>query len=157
MGDVWYQDNLEYLSDLLTPYPLPPPFYCIFGVYIFFTFWKSVGRGLHGLHGLKEATPLGGVQPFHRGEGGAIAYSLYPYQQCFRESAFLAFLTIYILSFISFSKVTLRPEYKFDKFALIDFCLASDTFDSRNSSVFFLILLFQAVYTIHVQINLNKI
>ena len=38
MGDVWYQDNLEYLSDLLTPYPLPPPFYCIFGVYIFFTF-----------------------------------------------------------------------------------------------------------------------
>ena len=35
MGDVWYQDNLEYLSDLLAPYPLPPPFYCIFGVYIF--------------------------------------------------------------------------------------------------------------------------
>ena len=61
---------------------------------------------------------------FYRGGGGAIAYSLYPYQQCFRESAFLAFLTIYILSFISFSKVTLRPEYKFDKFALIDFCLA---------------------------------
>ena len=58
------------------------------------------------------------------GVGGAIAYSLYPYQQCFRESAFLAFLTIYILSFISFSKVTLCPEYKFDKFALIDFCLA---------------------------------
>ena len=58
------------------------------------------------------------------GGGGAVAYSLYPYQQCFRESAFLAFLTIYILSFISFSKVTLRPEYKFDKFALIDFCLA---------------------------------
>ena len=125
MGDVWYQDNLEYLSDLLTPYPLPPPFYCIFGVYIFFTFWKSVGRGLHGLHGLKEATPLGGVQLFTGGGGGgAITYSLYPYQQCFRESAFLAFLTIYILSFISFSKVTLRPEYKFDKFALIDFCLA---------------------------------
>ena len=61
---------------------------------------------------------------FYRGGGGAIAYSLYPYQQCFRESAFLAFLTIYILSFISFSKVTRRPEYKFDKFALIDFCLA---------------------------------
>ena len=58
------------------------------------------------------------------GGGGAIAYSLYPYQQCFHESAFLAFLTIYILSFISFSKVTLLPEYKFDKFALIDFCLA---------------------------------
>ena len=78
MGDVWYQDNLEYLSDLLTPYPLPPPFYCIFGVYIFFTFWKSVGRGLHGL---KEATPLGGVQLFTGGGGGggAIAYSLYPY------------------------------------------------------------------------------
>ena len=89
----------------------------------FFYFLKSVGRGLHGLHGLKEATPLGGVQLL-QGGGGAIAYSLYPYQQCFRESAFLAFLTIYILSFISFSKVTLRPEYKFDKFALIDFCLA---------------------------------
>ena len=62
---------------------------------------------------------------FYRGGGGgAIAYSLYPYQQCFRESAFLAFLMIYILSFISFSEVTLRPEYKFDNFALIDFCLA---------------------------------
>ena len=68
--------------------------------------------------------PLGGVQLFPGGGGRAIAYSLYPYQQCFPESAFLAFLTIYILSFISFSKVTLRPEYKFDKFALIDFCLA---------------------------------
>ena len=90
----------------------------------FFYFLKKCSRGVHGLHGLKEATPLGGVQLFTGGGGGAIAYSLYPYQQCFRESAFLAFLTIYILSFISFSKVTLRPEYKFDKFALIDFCLA---------------------------------
>ena len=77
MGDVWYQDNLEYLSDLLTPYPLPPPFYCIFGVYIFFTFWKSVGRGLHGL---KEATPLGGVQLFTGGGGGGEeGQSLIPY------------------------------------------------------------------------------
>ena len=41
--------------------------------------------------------------------------------------------------------------------ALIDFCLARRPSDSRNSSVFFLILLFQAVYTIRVQINLNKI
>ena len=121
MGDVWYQDNLEYLSDLLTPTPSPLHFIAFLAFIFFFTFWKSVGRGLHGL---KEATPLGGVQLFTGGGGGAIAYSLYPYQQCFRESAFLAFLTIYILSFISFSKVTLRPEYKFDKFALIDFCLA---------------------------------
>ena len=101
--------------------------------------------------------PLGGVQLFPGGGGRAIAYSLYPYQQCFPESAFLAFLTIYILSFISFSKVTLRPEYKFDKFALIDFCLARRHIRFSEFYFFFLILLFQAVYTIHVQINLNKI
>ena len=72
----------------------------------------------------KRSYDTGRGPTFYRGGGGAIAYSLYPYQQCFRESAFLAFLTIYILSFISFNKVTLRPEYKLDKFALIDFCLA---------------------------------
>ena len=126
MGDVWYQDNLEYLSDLLTPYPLPPP------PSILLHFWR-----LYFFYFLKKCRPrptwpkgsyaTGRGPTFYRGGGGgggAIAYSLYPYQQCFRESAFLAFLTIYILSFISFSKVTLRPEYKFDKFALIDFCLA---------------------------------
>ena len=95
-------------------------------------FWR-----LYFFHFLKKCRPrptwptwpkgsyaTGRGPTFYRGGGGAIAYSLYPYQQCFRESAFLAFLTIYILSFISFSKVTLRPEYKFNKFALIDFCLA---------------------------------
>ena len=74
MGDVWYQDNLEYLSDLLTPYPLH--FIAFLAFIFFFTFWKSVGRGLHGLHGLKEATPLGGVQLFTGGEEGQ---SLIPY------------------------------------------------------------------------------
>ena len=92
-------------------------------------FWR-----LYFFYSLKKCRPrptwpkgsyaTGRGPTFYRGGGGAIAYSLYPYQQCFPETAFLAFLTIYILSFISFSKVTLRPEYKFDKFALIDFCLA---------------------------------
>ena len=106
--------------------PLPPP------PSILLHFWH-----LYFFYFLKKCRPrptwpkgsyaTGRGPTFYRGGGGgggAIAYSLYPYQQCFRQSAFLAFLTIYILSFISFSKVTLRPEYKFDKFALIDFCLA---------------------------------
>ena len=102
--------------------PTPPPS-------ILLHFWR-----LYFFYFLKKCRPrptwpkgsyaTGRGPTFYRGGGGAIAYSLYPYQQCFPERAFLAFLTIYILSFISFSKVTLRPEYKFDKFALIDFCLA---------------------------------
>ena len=119
MGDVCYQDNLEYLSDLLTPYPLH---FIAFLVFIFFFYFLKKCRPRPTWPKGSYATGRGPT--FYRGGGGAIAYSLYPYQQCFRESVFLAFLTIYILSFISFSKVTLRPEYKFDKFALIDFCLA---------------------------------
>ena len=119
MGDVCYQDNLEYLSDLLTPYPLH---FIAFLAFIFFFYFLKKCRPRPTWPKGSYATGRGPT--FYRGGGGAIAYSLYPYQQCFRESAFLAFLTICILSFISFSKVTLRPEYKFDKFALIDFCLA---------------------------------
>ena len=37
--------------------------------------------------------------------------------------------------FISFSKITLRQGYKFNKFALFDFCFARDTSDSQKSSL----------------------
>ena len=39
MGDVWYQDNLEYLSDLLTPYHLH---FIAFLAFIFFLLSEKV-------------------------------------------------------------------------------------------------------------------
>ena len=39
MGDVWYQDNLEYLSDSLTPYPLH---FIAFLAFIFFLLSEKV-------------------------------------------------------------------------------------------------------------------
>ena len=105
--------------------PTPSPLHFIaFLAFIFFYFLKKCRPRPTWPTWPKGSYATGRDPTFYRGGGGAIAYSLYPYQQCFRESAFLAFLTIYILSFISFSNVTLPPEYKFDKFALIDFCLA---------------------------------
>ena len=104
--------------------PTPSPLHFIaFLAFIFFYFLKKCRPRPTWPKG-SYATGRGPTFLQGGGGGGAIAYSLNPYQQCFCESVFLAFLTIYILSFISFSKVTLRPEYKFDKFALIDFCLA---------------------------------
>ena len=140
--------------------PTPSPLHFIaFLAFIFFYFLKKCRPRPTWPTWPKGSYATGRGPTFYRG-GGRRGNRLFPIPislQCFCESAFLAFLTIYILSFISFSKLTLRPEYKFDKFALMTSVWPGDTSDSRNSSVFFLILLFQAVYTIHVQINLNKI
>ena len=121
--------DIRIIWNIFLIYPLPPP------PSILLHFWR-----LYFFYFLKKCRPrptwptwpkgsyaTGRGPTFYRGGGGRRGNRLFPIPislQCFCESAFLAFLTIYILSFISFSKVTLRPEYKFDKFALIDFCLA---------------------------------
>ena len=43
---------------------------------------------------------------------------------------------LYVLQFISFSKITLRRGYKFDNLPCLTSVLPGDTYDSRNSIVY---------------------